>query len=287
MKIAIIDIGSNSVRLALVSNGVFSDKTVITTRLAEGMGEDKILRREAMQRTANAISFLCEKAKGADGVFAFATAAVRNAKNSQEFIDEIYHSCGIEIDVVSGEEECRIGYVGALDGKDGGVIDIGGASSEIIVVERGDCVYAKSLNVGAVTLTDRCGQVHENAENFLKETVAEYGRVPKSSFVAIGGTATSVSAILQELEPYDAKKVDGYKINKSQLLSLKNRLFSMTVEDRERLKGLAKSRAKVIACGVAILCEIMEWLKIDSLTVSEKDNLEGYYKVKLANGEKK
>ncbi len=283
MNCGIIDIGSNSVRLMIANDNGFSDKIVITTKLAEGMIGNGILQDKAIQRTVAALSFLCEKAEKVDELFVFATAAVRNAKNKQQFIDEVYARCSVKIDVLSGEQECQVGFVGALNGGDGGIIDIGGASSEIAVVKNGKLVYSKSLYLGAVTLTDKCGQEQKFAENTIENTIKDYGIVPVSPFVAIGGTATSVAAILQELEPYNSKKVDGFKLEKSQLLSLKNKLFSLSVDGRKNLKGLSSARAEVIACGVGILYGIMNYVGVNEITISEKDNLEGYYKLKIEN----
>ena len=281
MKYAIIDIGSNSVRLMLSVDGISGDKDVITTRLAEGMREDN-LELKAMQRTVAALSFLCNKAREnkVDELYVFATAAVRKAKNRDEFLAMVNEECGVEVDVVSGALEGKLGYVGALEGKDGGLIDVGGASTEIAVVRDGKQIYVKSVDVGAVSVKDDCGQDKNSAEILLLSRINEYGIVPKTNFYAIGGTATSVAAILQELEPYDPKKVDGYFISKNQLISLKETLYKTSVEDRKKIKGLRPERAEVIACGVAILCAVLEMLDVDKIIVSEKDNLEGYLKLK-------
>ena len=286
MKYAVIDIGSNSVRLMISCDGISGDKDVITTKLAEGM-RGGYLEIGAMQRTVAAISFLCKKAKDClvDKLYVFATAAVRKAKNRDEFLIEVKNECGVDVDVVSGDLEGKLGYVGALAGKDGGIIDVGGASTEITVVAGGVQLYVKSVDVGAVSVKDCCGQDKIKAEAFLLGQVKEYGEVPKTEFYAIGGTATSVAAILQELDPYDPKKVDGFLINKNQLISLKDRLYDLSVEERKELKGLRSERAEVIASGVAILCAVIEKLGVDKIIVSEKDNLEGYLKLKRDKNE--
>ena len=286
MKYAVIDIGSNSVRLMISNDGVSGNKDVITTKLAEGMCGG-YLEMGAMQRTVAAISFLCEKAKDClvDKLYVFATAAVRKAKNRNEFLLEVKNKCDVDVDVVSGELEGKLGYVGARSGKDGGIIDVGGASTEVSVVAGGVQLYVKSVDVGAVSVKDFCGQDKIKAEAFLLSQVDEYGEVPKSEFYAIGGTATSVAAILQDLEPYDPQKVDGFIISKEQLISLKDKLYVLSIEERKRLKGLRAERAEVIASGVAILCAVIEKLGVDKITVSEKDNLEGYLKLKRDKNE--
>jgi len=283
MKYAVIDIGSNSVRLMLGDGNTTFYKLVKTTRLAEGMLDSNILTADAIKRTVSAVSFFVDRAKeeDVDGIYIFATAATRKAENRNKFLLAIKNACGYDVDVVSGEVEARLGYVGALGGCDGGIIDVVGASTEITVVDGGCSIYTKSIELGAVSLTDKCGQDMLKADCFVNEKILEYGKVPGSKFYSIGGTATSIAAMLQELEPYDPNKVDGYTVSIDQLNDLKQRLYLLSVEEREKLKGLQPERAKVIANGVNILLSLMSKFNINEITVSEKDNLEGYLKLKL------
>ena len=150
----IIDIGSNSVRL-MITDGCKSDKMSVTTRLAEGM-KDGFLSAAAITRTADAVAFLKGAAavRGVKEIYAFATAAVRKAKNGDVFCKTVYDLCGIKIDVISGKSEAEIGYRGALGNKDGGLIDVGGASSEVMVSKGGEIQYVYSLDIGAVKLIE-------------------------------------------------------------------------------------------------------------------------------------
>lgn len=278
MKYGVIDVGSNSVRL-MISNGAHSlQKTVKTTRLAEGMGEDRILTPIAVERTVLAVSFFVEKAKseGVDKVFVFATAAVRQAKNGNDFVIAVKNACGVDVDVVSGEEEADLGYTGALCGADGGVIDVGGASTEVITVRKGNKIFSKSIDIGAVKIKDACGQDRRAAEKFIYDKVNTFGNIPVSNYYAIGGTATSIAAMLQELEVYDPNKVDSFVVTRENLENLIDKLYSLSVEERKKLKGLQPERAEVINCGALDLLFVMKKIGITSVTVSEKDNLEGY-----------
>lgn len=278
MKYAVIDVGSNSVRLMFHDGTKTLEKRVKTTRLAESMGEERRLRVDAIDRTISAISVFLEQAKeeNVDSVYVFATAAVRNAVNQSQFLEEYNKRCDAPIEVVSGEMEARLGCLGALNGRDGGIIDVGGASTEINVVKDGNCVYLKSINLGAVSLKDACGQDENKVFAFVKDKIKEYGNVPKTKYYSIGGTATTVASMLMEMEVYDPNRVDGFAVNKSDIEKLKDKLFSMSVEERKLLKGLQPERAEIIAGGVAILCLIMDMIGINEFTVSEKDNLEGY-----------
>ncbi len=277
MKYAVIDIGSNSVRL-MISDGLTTiSKHVTITKLAGGI-KDGVLDFDAIKRTVNAVSFFVEKSKkeNVDKTLIYATAAVRLAKNRQFFIDKVNDMCGINVDVISGDMEAYLGALGALNGTDGGIIDVGGASSEISVFIDKNIKYSNSLNIGAVTITDKCGQDKYKALQFSNEIIKQYGKVPSSKFYAIGGTATTVSAMLQELEPYDSTKVHNSIISKTDLTVLVEKLYSISVEDRKKLKGLQPDRAEVIAGGCAILLNIFNHLNVDEIVVSESDNLEGY-----------
>ena len=282
MKYGVIDVGSNSVRLMLSENGRTIYKLIETTRLASSLDENGFIELKAAENTLLAFSSFAERAKeeGVDKLYAFATAAVRKAKNGGEFVKLIYERCGVPVEILSGEQEAEAGFKGALCGKDGGVIDIGGASTEIAVVKNGEKVYGKSVNIGAVTLTKTCGENGVLAEKTVKQALKEFGSVPKSGFFAIGGTATSIAAICLKLTKYDPVKVDGFVLEKSELNRLKDKLYSTSVEDRKKIAGLQPQRADIIQSGAAILCGVSDLLGLEKITISEKDNLEGYLLIK-------
>lgn len=277
MKYGVIDIGSNSVRLMISENGNTLYKKLETTKLALGM-KDGVLHDEAVERTVRAVSFFVKEAIdcGVDKVFAFATAAVRNAVNQKSFLDAVYNVCKIVVDVVDGVIESKIGAISALCGNDGGIIDVGGASTEIAVVSKGNLIYSKSVNVGSVRLTDIVNQDYVKANEYASSIINEFDKVSARRFYAIGGTATTIAAILQRLKVYEPEKVDGYVVTIKQLAELTSRLYSLSVEERKNLTGLQPGRADVIANGCAILLSVMRRLEIDCIVVSEKDNLEGY-----------
>lgn len=286
MKYAVIDIGSNSVRMLINGDGASIFKESKITKLAKGMFNG-VLDGESINRTICAVKYFVDKAKSfsVDKLFCFATAATRNAKNKTEFLDKIKSSCGIQVDVVSGENEGYIGALGALEGRDGAVIDVGGASSEICVLNQGKIIYSKSLPIGAVSMTDKFGQDKITAYQFISQKVREYGEISCCNFYAIGGTASTLSAIEQQLEPYDTTKVHGYIIRKENINKIVDKLFELSIEERRLLKGLQPERAEVIAQGGLIILCIMEYLNLDCLIVSESDNLEGYLLEKIKENE--
>lgn len=285
MNYGVIDIGSNSVRLLVQKNGLTTFKTAIITKLAEGMNDSRVLTNKSIERTANAVLFLYNKAieERLDFIYIFATAAVRTSSNKDVFIDKIKKLTGIEIDVVSGELEGKLGHLGVFNGRDGGIIDIGGASSEITVYSNGKLIYSKSLPIGAVNLTNKFGQDGAKIQSYVKYLVKEYGVVPKTEFKTIGGTACNVCSVFLKLKEFDSKLVDNYIINKDRLVSLCDKLKTTNVEERENIVGLQKQRAVNFLSGTIILSEIMHYLGIDSVSHSEKDNLEGYLIYKMEN----
>ena len=287
MKYGVIDIGSNSVRLMINVDGLTERKDVLTTRLAEKMGTEKVLQDNAIERTASAVSFFVNKAKSeqVDEILIFATAAVRQAVNKQVFIDKVKELTGLNVDVISGQEEAKLGAFGALNGNDGGIIDVGGASSEVLIIKNGQIVYSKSIDVGAVKLYNECGQDKEKILEYSKNAVLEYEKIPCAEFFGIGGTATSIASIDLKMTVYDPKKVQGHRLSITQVKNMRDTLLDMSLEEKRMLTGLQPDRAEIISGGVALVYEIMKLANVDHLFISEMDNLEGYLMAKRGKNE--
>lgn len=277
-NVAIIDIGSNSVRVRISSDGKVLFRQTITTQLSKNI-QNKKLCAESVARTFTGIDELISRAKeyGAT-VYAFATAAVRNTENGNEFAQEFFNRYNVALDVVSGETEGVLGINGALTGADGTVIDVGGGSSEIAVKINGKIVYDHSLADGAVTLTDLFGKNREGARAYIKKRLSEYGDLPKTDDVyLIGGTATSLSYMLSGDSEYDREKNHGRIITLAALDEFTDLLYSKTAEDIKRDFNLNSKRAEIIHSGSAIISEILRFMNKEKAVVSENDNLEGYY----------
>lgn len=274
----IIDIGSNSVRLMLSDGDCSLKKIVKTTKLAEGLAKTGVLSEAAIQRTAQAIIEFVDIAKNAGAeVHIFATEAVRSAKNGQYFADKIEGTTGIKIDIVCGEMEAKLGFTGASNGENVCVVDIGGASTEIVCGDKGSIFYGKSEPIGAVRLLDNCGEDESLLAQFVANNLRKYGSVPKmDKMVAIGGTATTIVAVLLEMDVYDSNRVHNYMLYKEDVLAVYNKIKSCPLEERGRIKGLVPGRRDIIVGATYELMKIMEMLGFDHLYVSESDNLEGY-----------
>lgn len=287
MKYGVVDIGSNSVRLMINVDGLTKRKDVLTTRLAEKMGTEKVLQDNAIERTASAVSFFVNKAKSeqVDEILIFATAAVRQAVNKQVFIDKVKELTGLNVDVIAGQEEAKLGAFGALNGNDGGIIDVGGASSEVLIIKNGQIVYSKSIDVGAVKIYNECGQDKEKILEYSKNAVLEYEKIPCAEFFGIGGTATSIASIDLKMTVYDPKKVQGHRLTITQVKNMRDTLLDMSLEEKRMLTGLQSDRAEIISGGVALVYEIMKLANVDHLFISEMDNLEGYLMAKRGKNE--
>ncbi len=284
MIYGIIDIGSNSIRL-LLSNGkvAIEDKKVVRTQLAYNLANTGVLDEEAMSRTIKVIIELVEyaKEKGANYVWPFATEAVRGAKNREVFLNRL-KDAGIDVDLIPAQNEAKLGFAGAYYGGKVAVMDVGGASSEIAVGDENGLLYAKSIPIGIVKIKDVCAEDVNKAEEYIESKIKEYGEIPEfDTLISIGGTASSFAAIAMEMEVYDSKKVDFFKLTYDDIKNAVERIRVLPMEDRGAVKGLSLKRRDVIVGGGILIMKIMKKLNKDFLIVRESDNQEGYLQYKL------
>jgi len=298
VKRAVIDIGTNSVRMLIAELEKGNrdklniiDKWVLSTRLGEGVDSKGYLSSKAIERTVDAIKSLVKiaSANEVDGILCFATSAVRDASNRKYFIELVNRCCGIDVKVLSGDEEAKAGFVGALmdipyEYSKVILVDIGGGSTELVLGQRNCIDYSVSLNIGAVRLTEMFPLGYPvDYDNwnamaaFVCDTLKKQWRGDCSSFpiVGVGGTITSLASMDQELEVYDRNRIQGYCLDIKAIQKLLNKILSCSIEDRKKLTGLQPSRADIIPAGVCILLEVMDFFKRESIIVSDHDNLEG------------
>lgn len=282
MKTGIIDVGSNSVRLAIMADGKTLYKTLATTRLGEGLSVTGKMTPAAIERTVNAIAQFSARAvsEGASKVYVFATAAVRSASNKTDFLSAAEHA-GITVDVISGVDEAKIGLLGALKGRDGGIIDVGGASTEVTVQSGGKLLYSKSVNIGTVRLYDLSGRDKFKLKGVIAEKLKDYGDFSAASYpmYTIGGTASRLASIKHGLKEYRPEITDGTQISLSELEEYADRLLTMPVEEI-RATTICTTSADIVGGGCLLMYSVMKHFGIENITVSESDNLEGYYMLK-------
>ncbi len=282
-KPAVIDIGSNSVRLLLPEKDGVNQKKLNTTRLAENLSVAGILSDAAIARTAEAVKEFYSQATlcGYENICVFATEAVRAAKNGGDLVKLLTQS-GISVDVIDGETEAEIGYLGAAGNADSAtVFDIGGASVEIVCGKNGRILRKKSLPLGLVRLKDLLGSGEKDIEKYVKEKIPAFGEFGRSDIlIGIGGTATSIAAMLSGEKVYSAEKIHGQKVTLSELVALRREIFDKlgNTDLSAAYPVISVSRAEIIAHGVIVTENIMRYLGYEEFTVSETDNMEGYIK---------
>ncbi len=277
MKFAVIDIGSNSVRLMLWADGKSIYKKVATTRLGEGIALSPVLRADAMERTANAVAAFAQEGRdlGAQ-VVAFATAAVRSAENGDAFCALVKEKCGVTVDVVSGEEEAHLGLNGALGKEEGGIVDIGGASTEI-AYRQGGTSFFTSLPIGAVRLFDLCKDDKAALCAAIGREIPALDRISLAGAVyAIGGTASTLACVRVGASRYDGARLQDLPLTREWVRETAENLLAMTREEREAVAGMDVRRADIIAGASLWLASLMEALRLDRVLFSDRDNLEGY-----------
>ena len=296
MKIGAIDIGTNSMRLLVaeyIDGKLYNrEKFVNTTRIGQGVDSEGYISEEAIERNIKALKEFSDIAneKGCEYIYCIGTSALRDSKNGNEFINLAKVETNVDVDIISGEEESNLAFIGVLQGLDDTnnilVLDIGGGSTEFILGDESGIKYAKSENVGALRMTEKflstdpiCENEFEDMSNFIEETISDTINILKEKnirqIVGIGGTITSVSAINQELETYFMEKIHGSKVNEKELDNILQNLKKMTLNDKKNIKGLQPKRADIITAGVRILNIIMKKLEKENIIVSEYDNLEG------------
>lgn len=289
MRIAAIDIGTNSTRLLVMEKkekGLERIHSEIkTTRIGEGINNGRI-QAQPMNRTIAALQLLKEKALelGSEKIIIAATSAVRDAENRQEFIDKAEDIIGCEIKIIPGNLEAELSYLGVVkdlfptEDKSIAVLDIGGGSTEIVWTNSEGNLRCTSSQVGAVRMTEGNNN-NQEIKALLTPVLNETREKSFTRLIGVGGTVTTLASIAQKLEVYDWRKVHGYSISIQQIKEIYCDLAAMDRNAREKVIGLQKERADIILAGISILIIIMEELGHNSLLVSESDLLQGmiYY----------
>lgn len=280
--IGVFDVGSNSVRCLAYSGGNILYESLVTSRLGEGLATSGKLSPVAIMRTVSALEALRKEcaARGATRWFAFATEAVRSAENGGDLICAAKDS-GFDVDVISGDEEAEIGLLGALGGRDGGVLDIGGASAEIAAAKGGKMIYSRSVPLGAVRLNDACGEDEAALLGEIESKLPLYGCVPAADYRFIGGTATAVCMIAKGIKKFSRTSIDGRVLTDDDLSRVCEAVRGLSPEERSDKFGISLKRAEIIVGGALLARAIARAFGMDRLTVSLSDNMLGYIRKKV------
>jgi exopolyphosphatase / guanosine-5'-triphosphate,3'-diphosphate pyrophosphatase len=298
VRVAVLDLGSNSTRLLIadVTDGHVKEveRTTRITRLAQGVDATGRLADEAIERVCAALADYRAEVDHhrADRIFAIATSATRDAANGPEFQAMVKERFGFELQILSGEQEANMSFLGATagrpkDGEETLLIDIGGGSTELVIGEPGEKpVFHVSTQAGAVRQTER--HVHsdppkpdelaalaEDARTIITAGVSEDLRRATQAGIAVAGTATSLAAIEQKLDPYDPERVHGFELQRASAERILSELAGMTEAERREVPGLHPDRAPTICAGIVILIEALRAFGLDTVEISEADILHG------------
>lgn len=285
-RVASIDIGTHTILLLIaeVDEGEVKPLLDIETvvRLGEGVHKKGILSEEAMERGFQTLSKYLEpcQALGVQKIFAVGTSALREAKNSGDFLKRIKEKLDLSIEIISGEEEAQLSFLAVVrDLKEREksilVIDVGGGSTEFILGREDRIIQWVSLPMGSVRFTEQflhSDPVQEKERELMEEEIRKLFKTFPSleepfSMVAVGGTATTLASVEQGLDRFIFEKIHHFILEREALK--KQLLFyrSKTIDERKKIPGLHSARADVILAGGAILYQAMEALNSSSVLI--------------------
>jgi exopolyphosphatase/guanosine-5'-triphosphate,3'-diphosphate pyrophosphatase len=303
-RYAVIDVGTNSVKFhigELDNDGAwrsFADRAEITA-LGEGVGETKRIGAAALERTIAAISGMVSEAKssGVHAIAAVGTAVFRIAENAAEVIADIRERTGVQIEVLSGDEEARLAYVAtiaALGPSVGDVVvfDTGGGSSQFTFGHGPRVDERFSVDVGAARLTDSFGldgAVSDDVIAKAKVAVSTQlfrldGRSSPDAVVGMGGAVTNLTAVSLSMAKYDPDKVQGAVLTAAEIDRQIELYRSMDADERRSIVGLQPNRGAVILAGACIVRTILDKLGKDRLTVSDRGLRHGLVVERFSQG---
>lgn len=300
MILAGLDIGTNTIRLLVTETSdtihreLYSGRTI--TRLGQDLDRTGRIAPDAQERSLKALEEFSRiiGSHSVARVAAFGTSALRNASNAAEFIAVVRERTGIEVSVISGDDEARLTLLGVRRALSQGeraeedpfasalVIDIGGGSTELIETVNGSVETMKSLPLGAVYLTERFIKndppLRKEMDDLRKTVNNELdANIPSSlkTLVGTAGTITTLAAMDQGLAGYDPARINGYILPRSSLDKLVNMLSVSTLDARRRVAGLEAGREDIILAGAVIVQEIMDRCGARQMLVSDWGLREG------------
>ncbi|RQD68893.1 MAG: exopolyphosphatase [Tindallia sp. MSAO_Bac2] len=296
-KIAIIDLGSNSIRMLLMkvyADGSYKmlDQVKDMVRLSEGMGEERTLKPMPIKRTMNTLKLFRKliQVHRTDYVIPVATAAVRGAKNQKQFLEKVEAETGFQFRVISGEEEAYYGYMGVINTlpvERGITIDIGGASTEIGWIEKNQLKEAVSLDFGAVTLTEKyIGRETISPEKVAKVEACITKELEKLEWlkalkhypvIGLGGTIRTLAKMDKHKIGYPLESLHNYQMTFDEVEEAYSKVTRGTVPEIKKLPGINKDRADIIAAGLAPVHALMKRMKTEKLVISGNGLREGVF----------
>lgn len=295
-KIAIIDLGSNSARLVLVNildGGYFMvfDELKESVRLGQDMERDGFLKPARVTQTIKTLKMfrrLCD-ANHVDKIFAYATAAVRRAKNQKSFLDEVGVTCGIKLKVLSQDEEAQLVYTGVINSMDvpkGLIVDIGGGSTQVIYYNRKNLLAQETFPFGAVTLTDlfkdealtpeaRFEKINAYVSEQLEKIEWLKEIDPDTQLIGVGGSFRNLGKISRLLTKYPLDVAHNYHINSDSFVNICDTIKTMDLDSTMKIKGLSSGRADIFPSALAAIKAFTDKLAFPEIIISGSGLREG------------
>lgn len=296
MRVAAIDCGTNSIRLLIaeVQGEHFREITreMEIVRLGQGVDQTGQFHVDAIERTLAAVDkYAIEIARrGVERIRFCATSATRDASNRDLFINGVKERLGVAPEVISGEEEASLSFMGATKDLPESlapylVVDIGGGSTEFVIGKR-SVESAKSVNIGCVRMSERHFKDDpasideiESARRDIQSAIAEAAKVvdikSAKSLVAVAGTATTVAAAALQLPQYDRYAIHLSRISAEKVHAVSEMFLKMSREERAALGYMHPGRVDVIGAGSLVLSEIIKAVGAKEFIASESDILDG------------
>ena len=294
-RVCAVDIGTNSVRSIVADVRLPSVVEVVRydgliTRLGEGLGTSGTLKPDAIERTVRTVARFVEHGRGlgATAMKLVATSAARDAGNGDELLRAIHNAVGVAAEIVTGRREAELVLAGVRAGgmpAEGRsfIVDVGGGSTELIGCIPNKPPSLRSVNVGALRITERflatdpptddeIDAASRFADGLFRPAIAGNEQV---ELIGLGGTITTMVAMLLELDEYDAAKVHGYRLTLDDMSNLLARATRLPLEERKKLAGLSPARADIIVGGMIIVRAVLRAAQCDVMRVSTTGILHG------------
>jgi exopolyphosphatase/guanosine-5'-triphosphate,3'-diphosphate pyrophosphatase len=295
-QVAVIDCGTNSIRLLIAETSGSTIKEVIRTmeivRLGQGVDENKAFHPDAINRTLFAVKSFKEiiDRNNVDKIRFCATSATRDASNRNIFIDGVRDILNIQVEVIPGEEEAALSFTGATYQLDQGsgpflVVDIGGGSTEFVYGDK-KVISAKSVNIGCVRMSERHLTNQPPTMDQIASAIVDIDiaitqaavSVPinsAKSLIAVAGTATTVAAAALDLSKYDRDLIHLAKISADKVHKVAQMFQSMNKSEISALPYMHEGRVDVITAGSLVLSRVMAATGATEFVASETDILDG------------
>lgn len=283
MRVGVVDIGTNSMRLLIRDEDREYGRWVEVTGLGRGVDATGRLSDDGVERTLQVLGGFGEQMSGSNVVSraAIATSATRDAANREEFLDRAEAALGVRPEVISGVEEGLLAFDGAtsdfLVAEPVMVTDIGGGSTEFVMYDT-----VLSVDMGSVRLTDRMSGDYplddrhwEEATEMAWAAFDDARGLEIGTHIGVAGTWTSLAAIARDLPRYDDAAVHGHVLAQAELDRVVDMLCDMTLDEIEAIPSLDPKRAPVIRAGSIVAHAVMGVLDIEETVISVRDTLDG------------